>query len=115
MNQVMISLTAPVSTGKIEPWVNEQLERLRREANARGIRVGRLAPVCLPHGADWLVGVDRADRDVRLEDDAALNLVMTDLALLGLRPQLLVASGHARSEISCFAQSPPVLAPPSNR
>ena len=115
MNQVMITLTAPVSTDKIEPWVKEQLDRLRDEATASSIRLGPLAPACLPHGADWLLGVDRADQRVRLEDDAALNLVMTDLALLGLRPQLLVASGRARSEISCFAQSPPVLAPPNNR
>ncbi len=114
MNQVMISLAAPVSTDKVEPWVKEQLERLRGEATASGVRLGPLAPACLPHEADWLVGVGREDRDVRL-DDAALNLVMTDLALLGLRPQLLVAAGRATSEIShAHASSPPVLAPPNN-
>ena len=99
MDKVMISLVAPVSRHKIERWVEEQVDRLDGEARASGIRLGRLAPGRLAQGGDWLVDVDRGDRDGRLEGDTALASVLTSFALLGLRPRLLVASLRERSDI----------------
>ena len=91
-SEVMISLRAPVSREKIARWVEEQVDRLRGEARATGVRLGRLTVASPPQRGDWLVEVDVRDQNVRLEDNMALASVLTDMELLGLRPQLLVTS-----------------------
>ena len=111
MDEVMISLAAPVSSTKIERWVEGQVDRLRAEARPSGVRLGQLSPAYLPPGADWLVEVERENPEVRLEDDSALNDILTDMALLGLRPQLLVASPRAPSAVP-HAGAPTTRRPP---
>ena len=99
-DEVLITLRAPVSPEKIERWVEDQVDRLREEARATGVRLGRLAPGSHPQGADWLIEVDLQDRDVELEHDAELALILTHMAVLGLRPQLLVTSPRDAPEVA---------------
>lgn len=90
MDETIISLLAPVSRERIERWVEGQVDRLRTEASSTGVRLGPLSSGGPGQGGDWLVEVDLRDRDVPLEDDVALGSVLTEMALLGLRPQLSV-------------------------
>ena len=92
MDEVRISLLAPVARERIESWVEEQVDRLRGQGRATGVWLGRLAPADPEQGGDWLVEVDLQARDVRLEDDVALAAILTDMELLGLRPHLLAAT-----------------------
>ena len=92
VDEVTISLVAPVSVSKIERWVKEQLDLLRDQAGSMGVRLGHLRPASDGQDADWLVEVDLRDRAVPLEEDIALASMLTDLQLLGLQPQLLVPS-----------------------
>ncbi len=103
MDEVRISLLAPVARERIESWVEEQVDRLRAQGRATGVRLGRLTPAQPAQGGHWLVEVDLHARDVRLEDDVALASILTDMELLGLRPHLLVAEvaelGDASNEM----------------
>ena len=94
MDTVVISLLAPVAPGRIERWVEQQVDELRAQAQANGVRLGRLTRSTPARGGDWLIKVDREDRAAALEDDLALGLILTDMAVLGLRPELLVISGE---------------------
>ena len=90
MDDIVISLLAPVSPRRIQRWVEEQVDGLRAQASAGGVRLGRLVPSSPSRGGDWLIAVDRGDRDDALEDDIALAMILTDMAILGLRPRLFV-------------------------
>ncbi len=93
MDQVVISLLAPVSDERPEGWIDEQVDRLRDEALARGVRLGPLEPCTPARGGDWLIAVDRVlHDDVPLEKDITLAGIVTALGWLGLRPHLLVIS-----------------------
>ena len=92
MDEKIISLLAPVSRERIERWVEDQVDRLRGEASRMGVRLGPLSAAGPGQGGDWLVEVELRNRHVPLEDDVALASVLTEMALLGLRPQLLVTS-----------------------
>ena len=94
MDKVVISLLAPVTPRTIERWVEEHVDELRAQGRGNGVRLGRLVASSPAQGGDWLIEVDRDDRDVALEDDLALALILTDMAVLGLRPQLFVVSGE---------------------
>lgn len=90
MEEVIISLLAPVARKRMQRWVEEQVDGLRAQGQASGVRLGRLVTASPSQGGDWLIEVDREDRDVALEDDLALGLILTDMAALGLRPYLFV-------------------------
>ena len=92
MGEVMIALRAPVAVKTVESWVEQRVERLREAAWSSGVRLGRLWPAWQAQGADWLIEVDIRDRAVRPEEDLALDSVVREMALLGLRPQLLVSA-----------------------
>ncbi len=92
MEQIVISLLAPVTAKRIQRWVEEQVDGLRAQGQASGIRLGRLTPSRPSQGGDWLIEVDRQDRDMALEDDVALAAILTELAAMGLRPHLFVIS-----------------------
>ncbi len=92
VDEVTISLVAPVSSSKIERWVKQQVDLQRDQAGSRGLRLGHLTPARDGQDADWLVEVDLRDRAVPLEEDIALASILTDLQLLGLQPRLLVPS-----------------------
>ena len=94
MDTVVISLLAPVTPSTIERWVEQQVDELRAQGRSCGVGLGRLVASSPAQGGDWLIEVDREDRDVALEDDLALALILTDMAVLGLRPQLLVVSSE---------------------
>ncbi len=90
--QAMIALTAPVSADKIAGWVKEEVDRMRARAVALDVWLGPLSRPQPAQGGDWVIEVDLEDRDVAPEDDPALGSVLLDLELLGLRPQLMIAS-----------------------
>lgn len=90
MEEVVISLLAPVAAPPVQRWVQEQVDELRAQGRADGMRLGRLVRSTPIQGGDWLITVDREDRDVALEEDLALGLILSDLAALGLRPCLFV-------------------------
>jgi hypothetical protein len=92
VDEVTISLVAPVSISKIERWVKGQIDRLRDQASPCEVRLGHLSPAPQGHDADWLVEVDLRARTVPLEEDIALASILLDLQLLGLQPKLLVPS-----------------------
>ena len=96
MDIVVIALLAPVTPNRIERWVEAQVDELRAQGQASGVRLGPLTRSTPARGGDWLIGVDREDRSVALQDDLALGLILTDMAVLGLRPQLLVVSSGER-------------------
>jgi hypothetical protein len=104
MDEVVIALFAPVSVARIDRWVEEQVDRLRTEAAPTGVGLGPLVRASPAGGGDWLIGVDLADRSVRLQDHLALACVLTDLERLGLRPALLVVSPAERT--AARARSP---------
>lgn len=106
MDEVMISLQAPVAWKKIDRWVGEQLDRLRIEAWPTGVRLGPLVDASPVRGADWLVRVDLGDRAVRLEDDVALASVLTDMERLGLRPALFLVAPRERTGARAKRPSP---------
>jgi hypothetical protein len=105
MDEVVISLLAPVASQRVQRWVEEQVDGLRAQGRASGLRLGRLAASSPAQGGDWLIAVDRVDRDVALEDDIALALILTDMARLGLRPQLFVISREPGTRRSRDAHS----------
>jgi hypothetical protein len=109
-DEILISLRAPVSREKIERWVEEQVDRLRDAAWSRGVRLGPLWRGWRARGSDWLIEVDRRDRNVELDDDLALASVLMDMELLGLRPQLL-ASPPPESSGSSGVHAPAAQAP----
>lgn len=90
MEEVVISLLAPVAVRPVQRWVEEHVDELRARGRADGVRLGRLVRSTPIQGGDWLIIVDRDNRDVALEEDLALGLILTDLAVLGLRPHLFV-------------------------
>lgn len=90
MDEIVISLLAPVAPQRIQRWVEEQVDELRAQASASGVRLGRVVPSSPSQGGDWLIAVEREDRDGALEDDIALAMILTDMAILGLRPRLFV-------------------------
>ena len=92
MQQAMIALRAPVSPDKIESWVEQEVARLRARAVALDVWLGPLSRPPPAQAGDWVIEVDLEDRDVRPGDDPVLGSVLLDLELLGLRPQLLMAS-----------------------
>lgn len=94
MDTVVIALLAPVAPSRIERWVEAQVDELRAQGEANGVRLGRLTRSTPERGGDWLIKVDRDDHATALRDDLALGLILTDMAVLGLRPQLLVVSGQ---------------------
>lgn len=91
MEDIVISLLAPVPPPRRDArWVEEQVDRLRARARSLGVQLGRLTPSRPSQGGDWLIKVERDDRDTALEHDITLALILTDLARLGLRPCLFV-------------------------
>ena len=92
MDEIVISLLAPVAAHRIQRWVEEQVDELRAQASASGVRLGRLVPSSPSQGGDWLIAVAREERDGPLEDDVALAMILTDMAMLGLRPRLFVVA-----------------------
>ena len=90
MDEIVISLLAPVAPQRVHRWVEEQVDGLRAQASGGGVRLGRLVPSSPSQGGDWLIAVDREDRDGALEDDIVLAMILTDMAILGLRPRLFV-------------------------
>ena len=92
MDEIVISLLAPVAPQRIQRWVEEQVDELRAQGSGSGVRLGRLVPSFPSQGGDWLIAVEREDRDGPLEDDFALAMILTDMAILGLRPRLFVIS-----------------------
>jgi hypothetical protein len=92
MEEVVISLLAPVAPQRVQRWVEEQVDGLRAHARAGGLRLGRLARSTPAQGGDWLITVDREHRSVALEHDVALASILTGLAIMGLRPCLFVIS-----------------------
>ena len=109
-DEVLISLRAPVSREKIEPWVEHQLDRLRDATWSSGVRLGPLWRGWRAQGPDWLIEVDLRDRNVELDDDLALASVLMDMELLGLRPQLLL-SPPPESSGSSDVHAPAAQAP----
>ncbi len=70
MDQVVISLLAPVSDKNPESWIEEQVDKLRDEALTRGVRLGPLERSTSSRGGDWLISVDRVlHDDMPLEKD----------------------------------------------
>jgi len=96
METVVISLLAPVTPSSIERWVDKQVDQLRAQGQGNGVLLGPLTRSTPAQGGDWLINVDRQDRSAALQDDLALGLILTDMAVLGLRPQLFVISGERR-------------------
>jgi hypothetical protein len=68
------------------------IERLRIEALEIGVRLGRIGRSTPAQGGDWLIELDRRAGDPPLEEDVALATVLTELGILGLRPNLFVIS-----------------------
>lgn len=97
METVVIALLAPVTSSSMERWVERQVDELRAKGRATGVLLGPLARSTPAQGGDWLIKIDREDRSAALQDDVALGLILTDLAILGLRPQLFVVSGERRA------------------
>ena len=96
METVVIALLAPVTPSSMQRWVESQVDELRAQGRANGVLLGPLTPSTPDKGGDWLIKVDREDRSAALQDDLALGLILTDMAILGLRPQLFVISGERR-------------------
>ena len=93
MDQVVISLLSPdVPPRQIEPWVERHLDRLRDLGRGGGVELGRLARSSPIRGGHWLIDVGRDGRDVALEEDVVLAMIVTDMEALGLRPQVFVIS-----------------------
>jgi hypothetical protein len=92
MEDVVISLLAPVEPQRVQRWVEEVVDGVRAQARASGVRLGRLVRSTPAEGGDWLIDVHREDRSVELEQDVLLATIMTGMALLGLRPYLFVIS-----------------------
>lgn len=93
--QAMIALRAPVSADKMAGWVKEEVDRMRARAVALDVWLGPLARPQPAQGGDWVIEVDLEDRDMAPEDDVALASILLDMELLGLRPQLTIASPHS--------------------
>ena len=106
METVVISLLAPVTPSSMERWVEAQVDELRAQGRASGVRLGRLARSTPAQGGDWLIEVDREGRAGPLQGDLALASILTDMAALGLRPQLFVVSGERRGGRSRDAHRP---------
>jgi hypothetical protein len=81
-----------VAAKTIERWVDERVAGLRGAAWSSGVRLGDLCRAWQAQDADWLIEVDLRDRAVALEDDLVLGSVLIEMALLGLRPELLSSS-----------------------
>ncbi len=106
MDQVVISLLAPTCDEDPEGWIEEQVDRLRNEALARGVRLGPLERSTPARGGDWLIAVDRVlHDDMPLEQDITLAGIVQALGWLRLRPHLLVISQPV----------PPPLASPADQ
>lgn len=97
MADVTIALRAPVAAGTIEGWVEERVAGLRDAAWSSGVRLGDLFRAWQAQDADWLVEVDLRDRAVALDDDLVLGSVLMQMALLGLRPELLLSCAREGS------------------
>jgi hypothetical protein len=100
MDTVMISLLAPkkVSPQRIDPWVAEQVYRLRSRWLISGVGFGELRRSSPSKGGHWLIDLDLRARSGPLERDVALAGIIVDLARLGLRPQLFVLTPGRRHE-----------------
>ena len=107
MDQVTISLQAPVSPGPMQSWVQEQVDRLRLDGLGGGILLGRLVRAGSGQAGDWLVAVGMRARAEPLEADTALARILAELHRLGLRPALLVASGRAAAPVRARRPSHP--------
>lgn len=93
MDQVVISLLSPdVPPRQIEPWVDKHVGRLRELGRGGGVELGRLERSSPIRGGHWLIDVRRDDRDIALEEDVVLAMIVTDMEALGLRPQVFVIS-----------------------
>ena len=103
MTDVTIALRAPVAARTIEGWVEERVAALRDAAWSKGVRLGELSRAWQAQDADWLLEVDLRDRAVALEDDLVLGSILTEMALLGLRPELLMSSDQQGSTPSQVA------------
>ena len=101
MADVTIALRAPVEAKTMERWVEERVDGLRAAAWSSGVRLGDLFRAWRAQDADWLIEVDLRDRAVELEDDLVLGSVLMEMALLGLRPELLVSS-HEESSAAAY-------------
>ena len=115
MDQVVISLLSPdVPPRQIEPWVDKHVGRLRELGRRGGVELGRLERSSPIRGGHWLIDVRRDDRDIALEEDVVLAMLVTDMEALGLRPQVFVISrepaarrsrnGHAARAVAARQQ-----------
>jgi hypothetical protein len=84
----------PVSDADLETWLDDQVEKLRREAPEGIIRLSRLSQE-LPDadiGIGWLIEVELPEESVLLRRDGladALSAAVTDMRFLGLQPRVL--------------------------
>lgn len=101
MDQTVISLLSPTRDGKLDGWVEVEIERLRIEALEIGVRLGRMGRATPAEGGDWLIELDRRAGDPPLEEDVALATVLTEFEILGLRPNLFVVSPPL-APLPCF-------------
>ncbi len=105
MAEVAIALRAPVAAKTIERWVEERVAGLRDAAWSSGVRLGDLSRAWQAQDADWLIEVDVRDRAVEPEDDLVLGSILMEIAVLGLRPELLLSSQPARPAATHVRQS----------
>ncbi len=97
MDDLTISLLAPAEAHEIDPWVEEQVERLREAGKPHDLLLGRLVRARPHRGGDWLIKVDRQARAGPPEQDVVLAAIVIDLERLGLRPALYAGTGRPRT------------------
>lgn len=107
----MISLLAPAEAREIDPWVEEQVERLREAGKPHDLLLGRLVRARPHRGGDWLIKVDRRARSGPPEQDVVLAAIVIDLERLGLRPALYAGTRRPRTLAEARRPSHPPARP----
>ena len=111
MYDLMISLLAPAEAHEIDPWVEEQVKRLRDAGKPHDVLLGRLVRARPHRGGDWLIKVDRRARAGPPEQDVVLAAIVIDLERLGLRPALYASTGRPRTLAEARRPSHPPARP----
>jgi len=110
MDDVTISLLAPAPRAGVDGWIEPQVERIRFNADRMGVGLGRLVRSRPAQGGDWLIAVDRRDREGPVEDDVALAGIVLAFERLGLRPAVFVSTGR---RAVAHSRRPSPTGPPS--